>query len=917
MANYRLNGAERALAAAMAEGEVCDLSGKTSKASRTVRPAALRRLLFGLPVVTTEGAAPRRIEITPGGLRLVGAIVEQGDEDLDLRDAATWDGAPLPPLALENCHIPRPIRLTGGKLRRLSLKGSAIVHLEAPGLCLDGDLDLSDVFSAETATARTGCEGAACCWVELQGSRIDGSIVAASARLAAGGRTPAERGGQLARFALNLRDAHVRDCLELRPGFVAVGGVKINQVGGDVRIDGGTITASEGTALEGQGGDIGGILALRPFNAQGQDAQPFTANGNIWLLGARIRGTFDMSGADVRGEVIVSNCDIGGDAFLRCWKGRINGKEEGLPFRAKGDIYLHTTKVGRNFEADGALLESGIVAPNLVTGGEFRLGIWRDKAALWKRPLRPRADGLINLAGAQITGNLYMVGAQMKGDFNIQGAEIAGSAFLSQHDPTMPFEVLGRANLVGAEIECDLQMQGAHIHFLRAAQLEVGGHVDIMLPPQVKVEQLNFGHAKVRGNLEIRASLTDGAISLEQAEIEDRLLLALASPVESKKKLSFLQGLRDGVQKLREQDWRALFAPRPVSPAKLDLSFARVGTLDDSGGSGVACCKIDMEGFAYGRLADAERLPSPSPPDDRKLPIFELQEVLQRWLPQSVATFAPLVLILGEIALLAFDTKRTALPLYGLAALALTIAIVCFREWRIAPTLAEGRIQWLGRQYKDRKPRPEEYRPEPYERLARYFRGEGLYAEARRIARARLDLERKLKTFVLLRPALWCYGLLFDYGMSPVRAINVFLAFILVGSIGVYVADNGLDPHKPPPVAPFVSRLPTAIPSVLVVDAMPVNPVAVDKEARFDAPGGSGATTSELDCGAQIEPIVYALDVFVPALDLRQESKCAVTTRADAWPWRAALASYSMLGWIVSSLTILTISGILRRQAEG
>jgi hypothetical protein len=72
-----------------------------------------------------------------------------------------------------------------------------------------------------------------------------------------------------------------------------------------------------------------------------------------------------------------------------------------------------------------------------------------------------------------------------------------------------------------------------------------------------------------------------------------------------------------------------------------------------------------------------------------------------------------------------------------------------------------------------------------------------------------------------------------------------------------------------------------------------------------------------LPCKKEIEPFIYALDVFVPALDLGQEGRCSVTTEPEGQVWRGAFTAYSILGWIVTSLTILTISGILRRQAEG
>ena len=73
--------------------------------------------------------------------------------------------------------------------------------------------------------------------------------------------------------------------------------------------------------------------------------------------------------------------------------------------------------------------------------------------------------------------------------------------------------------------------------------------------------------------------------------------------------------------------------------------------------------------------------------------------------------------------------------------------------------------------------------------------------------------------------------------------------------------------------------------------------------------------TSELPCGDAINPFLYAVDEFIPVLDLRQESRCSVASTAPGWQF-ASLA-YAILGWIVTSLTILTLTGILRRYEEG
>ena len=98
---------------------------------------------------------------------------------------------------------------------------------------------------------------------------------------------------------------------------------------------------------------------------------------------------------------------------------------------------------------------------------------------------------------------------------------------------------------------------------------------------------------------------------------------------------------------------------------------------------------------------------------------------------------------------------------------------------------------------------------------------------------------------------------------------------------------------------------------------MAVNPRAAHPPGAVDQPVMIFEDTSrEVPCGDQVEPVWYALDVFVPLLDLKQEVRCDISVREDAWGWRAFKSIYAILGALVSSLVLLTVSGVLRRRAE-
>lgn len=72
----------------------------------------------------------------------------------------------------------------------------------------------------------------------------------------------------------------------------------------------------------------------------------------------------------------------------------------------------------------------------------------------------------------------------------------------------------------------------------------------------------------------------------------------------------------------------------------------------------------------------------------------------------------------------------------------------------------------------------------------------------------------------------------------------------------------------------------------------------------------------EQPCGKEINSLLYALDVFVPLLDLKQEDRCSITTRDNGYWWRLFNTLYELLGAIVTPITILSMTGLLRRYIE-
>ena len=77
------------------------------------------------------------------------------------------------------------------------------------------------------------------------------------------------------------------------------------------------------------------------------------------------------------------------------------------------------------------------------------------------------------------------------------------------------------------------------------------------------------------------------------------------------------------------------------------------------------------------------------------------------------------------------------------------------------------------------------------------------------------------------------------------------------------------------------------------------------------------ATTGAPLCGKHdIQPLFYALDMMLPVIALQEETKCQVTGRAGTEIWQVLWSVFSFVGKLVTSLALLTYSGILKQTEE-
>jgi hypothetical protein len=219
-----------------------------------------------------------------------------------------------------------------------------------------------------------------------------------------------------------------------------------------------------------------------------------------------------------------------------------------------------------------------------------------------------------------------------------------------------------------------------------------------------------------------------------------------------------------------------------------------------------------------------------------------------------------------------------------------------------------SRIAWL-----ERMPA---YQPQPYTQLASVLAGQGRAADAREILIAKLDEDRGERRRVIARswprPAVtrrlisfssWLFGGLFGYGLNPPKAIRTIFGALLIGSLIVGWAN-----HR----------------GAMIVDQQPIAG-SVHGGNQIGAVEAPDAVYDNVPCKKAIQPVLYALDVFIPLVDLRQESKCEIGVARGAesrllpgevQSYRLFKALYALAGWLIISLAILTFSGVLQRRGQ-
>jgi len=398
---------------------------------------------------------------------------------------------------------------------------------------------------------------------------------------------------------------------------------------------------------------------------------------------------------------------------------------------------------------------------------------------------------------------------------------------------------------------------------------------------------------------------------------------------------------------------------------EVDLTRATIRTLDDESGRAWGDhIRLYMEGFTYSHLSipESNRLDKFSrmrnnAPFHKRIFVFLFVPILNihtnlffviRLIPQFVRkTYARLILKESIILPIEVIDSKTEKCIEKSEYITHELIWYLAKPWR-------WRKHWLMLQYRYYYPTTYEYTAQSYRQLAKVYHAQGQTEDALKITSLRLTIERKVKAKPCWKPFLFLYGVFFDYGLSPARALTTLIIWLFLGWYSVsYMNQSNL----------LVADLVTTA-SVSSTSPISDNPaqqqfdIEYDRNLTMAVPFLDKDTSkTQVPCGDSISPFVYALDVMIPLIDFRQEFRCHIRSTSllkncstysglpevkaeeDFWGWvwyetentwlllksdcaastiwLGLKALYTILGWVISSLTFLTVTGILRRQAEG
>jgi hypothetical protein len=577
----------------------------------------------------------------------------------------------------------------------------------------------------------------------------------------------------------------------------------------------------------------------------------FEGVGNLVFRHTKVDAEMKMAGAILHGSVIAKGASVGTSIEM-------------AGATLHGSVIAKGASVGTSIEMAGATLHGSVIVDGVNVGSSM------DFARITLR-------GSLDALGAKIGGSIYLTEASLCESLVISGTTIEDSVYLMNAHLEGPLfaaglRIKGSIDLTETNLRGPLSAEGARIgtsvrlNKTSISRRSIDAAIErATMPAEQRTDAKSVRRRVINEHIE---RVLQADISFKDAEIGNAL---------------FVRDLR--VPKLPD-----LSEYPDLRHSTIDLRGLRIGELDDFGGLAWGKeVRLWLDGFRYARLPEVIFSRRPESPA-----LFLKIAFKRLWNPSA---------LLREVA---GKAPEVSAQLDHNDAEHISKALAWFIKNFRSGGVWERRLRWLGLQYFNcQRPKPKEYSPEAWEQLVGGLNATGSYEDARRISSARLTTEARFKRGLM--GFFWrLFRIFFDYGFSVTRASVTFVLCIMLGTVAAKIADNRFSwIHLKESVLVLNTSTPEAAVDKDGKGFFHVYALEADQSRRFENP---------VPCGGRINNALYALDVFVPVLNLHQQEICSID-RAKT-PWRYGQALYAVLGWILTPLTILTITGILRRHLE-
>ncbi len=625
----------------------------------------------------------------------------------------------------------------------------------------------------------------------------------------------------------------------------------------------------------------------------------FVAEGDVRMSSAFIGGDLAFDGSTITGRnglaLDASGVNIGGEATFDLFDER--------RFVAQGEVRLSSASVGKNLNFFGAALSNpdgdALDVSASTIGGHVRLTAARGH--------RFEAHGQAVFWDTKVSGDFICNGARLSAPGRIALAaasiQVGGRAGFDMVDGSR-FEAEGEVQLSNSTIGKDLTFFGAHLSNPGADALDanacgVGGHVNLMPIDGTRFEAEGaslFWDARIAGDFACHGARLNnpGGLALAAAGIE-------------------IGGLAnfDAYEQFRfESSGEVRLANGSIGKS---LSFFGAA-LSHPGGDALDASACHVGGHV--RLVAT---------NDHK---FEAEGTTTFWKakvsgdfvcqgarlirPDGVALNASACSVDGglyahdntlegvvDLSNARIDTLGSFADSAWAGARRIRLDSISLRQIEVDQSDGvawQARMRWLQRST-DRTAKGQRIvSPHPWRECAIAFARSGRHTDARRIQREGYREENRARP-LWIRPFVWVFAEVpFGFGLSALRATVTLVAFWIAGIVGA--------------------------------EAMLARNVLVDFSSRGDP-----------QACLSLVPALYALDIAIPIIDLRQESLCdpadvgqaglfpgiqlshlagnmpflpAVTLFDEVALWTWAKAIYALLGTFLVSFAGITYSGVFK-----